>query len=174
MNSLFMKEPDQSALQAAPPPRTKKARARKPAAPPDPSKPRTADIAKIVNYYLQNVRNHDRSEYRGIFRQILLMLGKGITLAEVSQAVQNYEKDAFTQANPPQRRHHIRRFMMPERIRQWSTTTATKTTTATGRDQSLTALDRLTREAIANQAPPPPTPIWKVEEEDEDECSTEL
>jgi hypothetical protein len=149
--------------------RTPRAKTPRVPKPDDPTKPRTADIAKIVKYYLEHVRMHDKGEYVGIFRQVLLMCQKGITMAMISQAVQNYENDKFTQSCVPQRRHHIRKFMMPERIRQWASTVNTQAS-----DKSLATLDRLTKEAIANNAPAPAMPTWKPEAEEEDECLSEL
>jgi hypothetical protein len=170
MFALTAPASEPSALESTKKPKkARKPRPKKIAPPPDPNKPRTADIAKIIGYYLHNVRMQDKSEYVGIFRQILLMTQKGITLAMVSQAVQNYEKDDFTRACPQMRRHSIRKFMMPERIRQWATAANTKTS-----DKSLAALDRLTKEAIANQTEAPAIPVWKTETPEEDECQSEL
>lgn len=138
-------------------------RSKKPTAPPDPTKPRTADIYKIVNFYLKNVRPHDKREIVGIYRQVLLMCAKGITLGQVSQAVQNYAANEFTRSCPPPQRKHIRRFMMPENIRAWAELTTT-------RDTSLAALAKLA-EANTNT---PEIPTWKVEDEPEEECTAEL
>jgi uncharacterized protein VirK/YbjX len=104
----------------------------------------------------------------GIYRQILLMLNKGIELSTVSQAVQNYAADPFAKGLPEQNRFGIRKFMMPERIRQWAGMTNTKSAT-------LSALEKLTEQSIAQQFKLPETPVWKPEPEAEEEpCPQEL
>ena len=49
---------------------------------------KNSEIARAVTFYTKNIRQHDRREVRGIYRQIRLMLGKGITLRMVSTAMQ--------------------------------------------------------------------------------------
>jgi len=62
-------------------------------------------------FYLQNVRRHDKREYLGIYRQMLRVIDKGVTTAQMAQAARNYAESEFVKAIPDLRRHHIRRFL---------------------------------------------------------------
>lgn len=103
----------------------------------------------------------DKSEYVGIHKQTLLMMEKGITLSDVSLALQNYAASEYIQSLPPQRRQHIRRFFKPENIRTW----ATHPDVIQNKDHGLATLARL--DAIAPA--PPPMPVWKVEPDEDEE-----
>jgi len=70
-------------------------------------------------FYLQNVRRHDKREYIGIYRQMLRVIDKGVTTAQMAQAARNYAESEFVKAIPDLRRHHIRRFFVAEHIRRW-------------------------------------------------------
>lgn len=146
----------------------KKRAAKKPKAPADPNKPKTSDIYKIVATYLTKVRRHDKGETVGVFRNIQRLVEKdGIPLADVLQAVQNYAQCEWVRSKPEVSRYHIRTFFKPERIKQWLEISRSN-------DQSLAALDRLTKAAMAQQVPSSvsiakPAPVsWKAEEEEEE------
>lgn len=139
----------------------------KSAEPRDPNQPSTREISRVVSFYEKNVRNDGK--VIGIFRQIQLMLNKGVTLGQISQAVQNYAKADFTRSLPEPRRHSIRKFMKPEVIRQWA-----GLTNANAADKSLSTLQKLTDQAIAAQQAAPEIPTWKPEEEEEEPCQAEI
>jgi hypothetical protein len=60
----------------------------------------------------------------------------GIGLADISQAMQNYIDDAYVREQPQQRRHSIRTFMQPAKIKTWSVAHLSA-------DPTLAALKRL-------------------------------
>jgi hypothetical protein len=148
------------------PTRTRRTQKPKPKAqtkPRDPSQPSTRDISFIVKDYLTRVRAHDASEYRGIYRQIMLLVKKGVLLADIRDALQNYANNDFVRNSPQHMRHHIRRFFMMERIKQWMPKkTADESLAALGRMQTLQAGDA------------PTIPTWKPDDEEEPECSPEI
>jgi hypothetical protein len=118
--------------------------------------PTTREISKLVTFYCKNVRAHDKAEMVGIIRQIQLMLNKGVTMEDISAAIQNYAADEFTRNSHEAHRHHIRKFMMPEKIRQWKIAPKrTKTTT----DPSLVALERLEASAPVPVTVAPPVRV---------------
>jgi hypothetical protein len=109
--------------------------------------PRTRELSRIVSFYLRHVRRHDRSAYVGIYRQMLLMIEKGVTAAQMAQAARNYAKSDFVKSIPGVRRHHICRFFTRERIKQWAVHHENAQ-----RDRSIVALDHLARAAKASQS----------------------
>lgn len=113
-----------------------------------------SEIANLVRFYNEHVRRHDKSEMRGIFRQVKLMTQKGVTLAQISQAMQAYAKDPWTRGLPEYRRHHIRTFMMPERIRQYAAPRVSS-------DPSFDRMAAMTEMLVDGSeiAPPPLIPI---------------
>ena len=114
-----------------------------------PAKPSTRDLSRIVSFYLRNVRKHDKGEYIGVCRQMLLMTEKRVTAAQMAQAARNYAKSEFVKSIPQARRHHICRFFTRERIRQWAVHQENAQ-----QDRSLVALDHLTRATKALQIAP--------------------
>jgi hypothetical protein len=85
-----------------------------------PGLPTTREISRLVSYYNKNIRLHSKNEQVGIFRQIMLMVKKGtVTMSDISQAMQNYAADEWVKSCHQTQRHHIRKFMMAEKIQQW-------------------------------------------------------
>jgi hypothetical protein len=121
----------------------------------EPYVPTTREISKLVTFYLKNVRAHDKSEMVGIIRQIQLMVKKGITMEDISLAMQNYASDDFTKNNHPALRHHIRKFMMPEKIRMWKNPPKRQATFAEKQRATDPSLSRL--DALEAKAPAPVT-----------------
>lgn len=107
----------------------------------------------------------DKNEYVGIFKHTIGMMGKGITLGMISQAIQNYAKDEWVRTQPPMKRKHIRQFFMPENIKTWAGQTNTRSA-----DPSLSVLARLNADAMAQEQQP--VPVWKPDEPEEEEDLT--
>ncbi len=122
-----------------------------------PSRWATRELSRIVTFYLQNVRRHDKREYIGIYRQMLRVIDKGVTTAQMAQAARNYAESEFVKAIPELRRHHIRRFFVAERIRRWAQHRENP------QQRLLVALDRLACSALVadgvRRSRPRPTPI---------------
>ena len=138
-----------------------------------PTHPRTRELSRIVSFYLRHVRRHDRSAYVGIYRQMLLMIEKGVTAAQMAQAARNYAKSDFVKSIPAVRRHHICRFFTQERIKQWAVHYENAQ-----RDRSIVALDHFARAAKAAQSDfgighshLPPKPAAHAREDRASDCA---
>lgn len=82
----------------------------------------------------------------GIFRQIQLLTKKGIHLAQISHALQNYAADPWVKGQPEERRHHIRTFMTADKITRWEKA-------GLQLEPSLAALTRLAENAGIQEKP---------------------
>jgi hypothetical protein len=121
------------------------------------------NIAKLVRWYLKHIRPHAESEMQGIFRQIYRMTQKGVSLAQISRAIQNYAADDWVKRCDPRSRHHIGKFMTATKITQWQT--PVKKPEAAPVEASLAALDRMAE----LQLRPKPRQALPVSEDDVEE-----
>lgn len=101
-------------------PKPRKPRAKKPPKPPLQSDAiQTRDIARLLQYYEMNIRNDGK--ILGIFRQVQRLVAKGITLSQISQAMQKYAADPWVKGQDERRRMPVRGFMTVNYIRKWQT-----------------------------------------------------
>ena len=120
----------------------------------------TREISKLVAFYNEQIRPHGKQEQLGIFRNIQRLIGKGISMAQMSRALQNYAADEYVRASDPRLRMNIRSFFSESVIKLWQEPIRRKPL-----DGSLAVLDQLEAQQIL---PAPRRTLIRFEDEPED------
>jgi hypothetical protein len=121
----------------------------------------TRDISKLVKFYNEQIRPHSQAEQLGIFRTIQRLLAKGLTMAQMSRALQNYAADDYVKASDPRLRMNIRSFFSEAIIKLWQEPVRRKAL-----DSSLAVLDQLEAQGVPPK--PPRQTLFRFDDESED------